>query len=366
MNERESLIGRRFGRLTVKEKLEGSDYLCVCDCEGTIIVSESDLLNKKVRNCGCYSSSKSTAPTPEYTNDRAFKVWKAIIERCYIPSHKNYSYYGGKGIRVCDEWLNDYLKFKDFLYKNGYDEDAPFGECTVDRIDNSKGYCPENCRIVSMKFQSLNKSSNHIVTYKGKRMTVTEAAELNGLTNSTVFSRLDRGWNMKKALETPLVEICMYKADGKTMSIREWADYLGATYSIIKGRLKTRTMQEIVDEWKLNNNDIQAGDYSVKYETVNGEAHPRKYWANLIGINEATLRKFLKDYTMQEIYDDWESHEHRLSFMRSNKLEEANGEAHNRKEWAEILGISSKCLRNNLKKYTMQEVYDKFKGNIKV
>ena len=367
MSEKENLIGKRFGRLTVKEELENSELLCKCDCEGEIIVSKDDLLSKKVRNCGCYPTEKLEYSIPEYTKDRAFKVWKSIIERCYIPSHKNYRYYGGKGIRVCEEWLNDYFKFKEFLYSNGYDENAPFGQCTVDRIDNNKDYCPENCRIVPMKFQALNKYSNHFITYNGKQMTVTEAAELNGLTNSQVFNRLNKGWNMERALHQPLAVTKEYAVNGEIHTIKEWAQIMGSTYSTVSNRLKEQSIEEIYDEWKKNGETLgKAGDFSVKYEIVNGETHNRKYWANLIGINGATLRKLLKEHTMQEVYEDWESHGHRLTFIRSNKLEEANGEAHNRKEWAEILGISSKCLRNNLKKYTMQEVYDRFKGNNKV
>ena len=365
MREELNLIGKRFGRLTVKEKLPNGEYLCECDCKNTIIVKEDDLLNKLVRNCGCYTMNKNKDNSiPEYTKERSFKVWKSIIERCYLPSNKAYKYYGGKGIRMCEEWLHDYLKFRDFLYENGYDENAPFGKCTVDRIDNNVGYCPENCRIVDMRFQSLNKTNNHIIIYKGKRMTVTEAAEMNGLTNSQVFDRLNKGWDMNRALHKPLTQVGTYEADGKSLTIREWAKFLNTTYSIIKGRLKTRTMQEIVGEWKANNKDIKAGDFTVKYETANGETHNRKEWAAIIGIEVTTLRKLLKTHTMQEIYDDWKSHGGRLSMIRSNKLEEANGEAHNRKEWCEILHISSKCLRNNLKRYTMQEVYDKFKDNI--
>ena len=79
-------------------------------------------------------------------------------DRCYCPSHNAYKYYGERGITVCDEWLNDFQAFYDWAMANGYDENAPKGKCTIDRIDNDKGYSPDNCRWVDMKVQNNNKS----------------------------------------------------------------------------------------------------------------------------------------------------------------------------------------------------------------
>lgn len=76
--------------------------------------------------------------------------------RCRQQSGKNYKYYAGRGIRVCEEW-NDYSKFREWAYANGYDENAPYMQCTIDRIDVNGNYEPSNCRWVSMKEQSMNK-----------------------------------------------------------------------------------------------------------------------------------------------------------------------------------------------------------------
>ena len=366
-------LNKRFGRLVVKEyvgKDEQGNVLCrvECDCGNFLIVKEEDLLNKTVRNCGCFNR-KNKIPKDkykEYRHERPFKVWSYMLDRCYNPNNHAYAYYGGRGISVCDAWRENYLKFKEFLYANNYDENAPFGECTVDRIDFNKGYSPENCRLVSMKFQSLNKSSNHRINYKGEIITVTEAAEKNSLTNHQVFNRLDKGWDLIKALETPIETTSVYTANDETYTIREWASILGVTDAVIRGRLKTHTMQEIYDDYVANSNKIEVNDFSVKYETADGKTMNRTEWCNLIGITDVTLRKLLKTYTMQEIYDDWKSHNNKLSIIRSSGLEYADGIGKTRKEWAKFFGISEKGMRGQLKKRTMQEIYDEFKKNGKL
>ena len=194
-----------------------------------------------------------------------------------------------------------------------------------------------------MKEQALNKSSNHVIEYRGKRMAITEAAKLNGLANSTVFNRIDKGWDLKRALETPLTQDKAYTVNNETHTISEWAQIMGVTDAVVRGRLRTQSMEKIYNEWK-ENGKLEVGDFTVKFEEANGEKHPRIYWSELIGISDKTLRKLLDEYTMQEIYDDWKAHDGNLTFIRRNKPMEANGESHNLKEWCEILHISPKSV----------------------
>ncbi len=367
MEEKGTLVDKRFGRLTVKEYLNSEEdlYLCICDCKKEITVKGEALLNKAIRNCGCFNRKNTEIKDvyKQFRSERSFRVWQYMLSRCYNPTHHAYVYYGAKGVTVCKEWLEDYTKFRDFLYLNGYDENAPFGKYTVDRIDNSKGYSPDNCRLVSMKVQSLNKTNNHRIEYQGRVMTVTEAAELNGLTNRQVLNRLDKGWDLMRALETPLTLIKTYEVNGETHTISEWARIMRVTDAVIRGRLRVQSMEKIYEEWKEKGR-LEINDCAVKFEEVNGEKKNRSEWSKIIGINEITLRKLLKDHTMQEIYDNWQEHDGRLTLIRSNKLEEANGELRNRKEWSEILGISQRSLRNKLKSYSMQEVYDMYKNKL--
>ena len=78
-------------------------------------------------------------------------------ERCYSPKHNRFKDYGGRGIKICEEWRNNYAAFREWAMANGYDPEAPRGACTIDRIDINGNYCPENCRWVDNKTQCDNK-----------------------------------------------------------------------------------------------------------------------------------------------------------------------------------------------------------------
>ena len=364
MTKRLDLVNQRFGRLVViadagTDKQGKALFKCRCDCGNEIIVRGYSLRNGDCKSCGCLRSEASSErlTVHGHGNEKLYRIWLGMKDRCYNSKNPSYERYGGRGIKVCDEWLNNYEAFRDFMLSQGYDEYAPSYENTIDRIDNNGNYEPSNCHVTTMKVQSLNKSNNHIITYKGKQTTVTEAAEDNGLTNHQVFNRLDKGWTMKRALTQPLTQTCTYTASGQTKTIAEWAQFMGTTDAVIRGRLRTYTMQQIYDNWIGNDKDIDVKDFSVKYETANGATMNRREWSKKLGVNETTLRKLLKEQTMQEIYDDWKSNNGRPSSLRRGALE-ANGIKLTQKEWCEKLKVSPKAMRRYLEKHTMQEIYD--------
>lgn len=120
--------------------------------------------------------------------------------RCNNPNTPEYHRYGGRGITVCKEWENSYIEFRDWAYDNGYNPNLPRGVCTIDRIDNDKGYCPENCRWVSQKEQMNNVSYNHYETLNGETHTLAEWAKIYNVPYYQIINRLRNGYDIESAL----------------------------------------------------------------------------------------------------------------------------------------------------------------------
>ena len=199
------LTGEKFGRLTAIRRVENAKngqtrFLCRCDCGNYRTVVAVQLRSGQTQSCGCMR--KDLLTTHNATNTRLYSVWWGIKSRCYSPKCRGYENYGGRGITICDEWLgkDGFQHFRDWAYANGYDENAPRGECTIDRIDNDKGYSPDNCRWVDMKFQGNHRRNNREITYNGETHTASEWAKKIGISVETIFSRLDRNWSVTEAL----------------------------------------------------------------------------------------------------------------------------------------------------------------------
>jgi len=130
---------------------------------------------------------------------RLYRCWQAMKARCYQLNNWKYSDYHGRGICVCDEWIHDYIAFRNWALNNGYSDNL-----TLDRIDNNGNYCPENCRWATARQQSNNTRRNHYVEYNGERRTISEWADHLGMPYNTLNQRFWRGWSAEKALTTPL------------------------------------------------------------------------------------------------------------------------------------------------------------------
>lgn len=191
-------IGRK-GRVIVK---------CVCGKSKSMQLSQ--FYNENVHSCGCVGVPKgkdSKRYIHGMSRTRIFSVYRDMINRCYDKNDISYSNYGARGIVVCPEWIGNrgVENFVEWAYKNGYDENAPRGKCTLDRIDVDKGYSPSNCRWVSMSIQANNKTNNNYYTIDGVTKTLSEwCAEYGNLCVQSVYGRLKRGMDIKTALTKPM------------------------------------------------------------------------------------------------------------------------------------------------------------------
>lgn len=136
--------------------------------------------------------------------DRLYQIYVHMCRRCYYEKYVLYHRYGGRGITVCDEWLNSYESFKEWALKNGYDYNAPKGQCTIDRINNDGNYEPNNCRWATIKEQSNNKSQNVLLTANGETHNMQQWADILGTKHATLESRYRRGWSDERIINTPV------------------------------------------------------------------------------------------------------------------------------------------------------------------
>lgn len=210
------LSGQRFGRLTVIEragsKCGHSLWLCRCDCGKETYVIAGALKNKATISCGCWQREQAREINIRHnkSKSRLYVVWKGMRQRCNNPNHSSYPNYGGRGIKVCKEW-DDFLEFEKWAVEQGYDGKAEFGECTLERKDNSGNYCPENCRFATWSEQQNNSRNNHRITINGETHTLTEWCKIMRINPSTVLRRIKGfGWSEEKAIFTPVYK----KANG--------------------------------------------------------------------------------------------------------------------------------------------------------
>lgn len=202
----ENISGQRFGRLKAispagKTATGHTLWKCRCAC-GTRVTVSLHALRRETRgckSCGCLAreiliarnTTHGLSRTPEYL------CWQSMIRRCERPDAHNYRYYGGRGIKVCQRWRKSFQAFLDDVGRR------PSLHHTIDRIDKDGDYSPANCRWATRKQQARNKSKSRMIEVDGKSRTVTEWAEITGVSSYMIFKRLNRGWSPEDAVRRP-------------------------------------------------------------------------------------------------------------------------------------------------------------------
>lgn len=129
---------------------------------------------------------------------KLYSVWCAMRQRCNNPKNKDYKWYGGKGVLVCEEW-NDFKIFQEWALLNGYEEGL-----TIDRKNGDMNYSPENCRWITISEQQRNRKGLHLIAYNGETHCMQEWAEICGISRGAIRDRLKKGWTVEETLTTPI------------------------------------------------------------------------------------------------------------------------------------------------------------------
>ena len=212
----ETYIGRKNERLTVvgikRPDIKGRLQLeCLCDCGNTTFVYPYQFDNGSIKSCGCARFGHSdchkgntSRRTHGLTSNRFYKKWNDMIRRCYNENEPAYRYYGAVGIKVCDEWRNSPEAFIQWCEET-FPNDKKF---SIDRIDGSKGYSPDNCRWAAQIEQVHNLKNNRFVTINGETRCVTEWCNKFGISPGTLYKRVHKGQSFEEALADLINKKC--------------------------------------------------------------------------------------------------------------------------------------------------------------
>lgn len=197
--------GETYGMLTVIRRVYDAEksgsgqnacWLCRCRCGRMTVLRSSEL--RRTKSCGCLL--RSSKITHGETGTRLYNVWNTMKQRCKNERSPGFKYYGARGVKICEEWAENYNSFAEWARSHGWDDNAPRGRCTVDRIDPAGDYRPENCRITTMAEQAKNRKNSIFVEHKGEKKTLAEWSRELGISYKTLQWRYSEGQRGERLL----------------------------------------------------------------------------------------------------------------------------------------------------------------------
>ena len=198
------ITNQRFGRLTILSfshinEQRKAVWNCLCDCGNHCTVEGANLRKRTSKSCGCLARELSSIrnSTHGMTHHPLARTYRGMIERCYNPRLEAYPHYGGRGITVCDRWLES---IANFVADMG---ERPEGK-TLDRIDLDGPYCPENCRWATSIEQMNNRTNSRFLTHDGQILTLAQWSRITGVSYGAIWRRLLAGWTIERTLSEPM------------------------------------------------------------------------------------------------------------------------------------------------------------------
>lgn len=195
-----NLVGQRFGRLLVLESVRirprKIHWRCACDCGNTSTVWTAKLRNGNTQSCGCMRDEMASERKRTHAMSKSpeYRIWQSMKDRCGNPTSGGYRRYGGRGIKVCERWLESFENFFSDMGKR------PTRKHSINRINNDGNYDPDNCEWATGREQSRNTSRNRFLEMDGTRLTVADWSLKTGIRSGTIGARLKYGWSVTRAL----------------------------------------------------------------------------------------------------------------------------------------------------------------------
>lgn len=270
---------------------------------------------------------------------RIAKTLTNMKYRCNNPNYHAYHRYGGRGIKVCKEWVENPKSFIEWSLNNGYDNKK-----SIDRIDVNKGYFPDNCRWVDMKTQQNNRGNNVVLFYEGEYHTMSEWSKILEIDYATIKGRYYKGWEVSEILgrdkNSHRALLTLY---GETKYLTDWSKELNIEISTLRHRVKNGFSDEEIINGIRSKPKSTKPKIKLKY---NGKEQSLLEWSKELGVNRGTLYgRYHRGWTNEEIlYGKGLSSDDKRIYL------EYNNKRLSLKDWGKIVDLHPDTLRKRMKK----------------